>query len=183
MTVHIILSTLLSIVTISAGWVVLTTLRLGVPPMPSSRKLRDAVISSLSDLPAGSRVVDVGAGWGGLLRRIARERPDLTVEGYEHSPVPFVVARLSLGRRARIHFRDFRDCVPEDDTCYVAYLSPGGMRGLRTLFERRLPRRVRLVSAVFAVRGWTPQRSIRVGDMHRNRVFVYEVPPSQAVDM
>jgi len=177
MTVHIFWSTLLSIVTISAGWVVVTTLRLGVPPMPSSRKLRDAVVAALSDLPADSRVVDVGAGWGGLVRRITRERPDLAVEGLEHSPVPFVVARLRLGRRAPVRFRDFRTCIPEDDTCYVAYLSPGGMRGLRTLFEQRLPRRVRLVSAVFAVRGWTPQRSIRVPDMHRNRVFVYEVLP------
>ena len=67
--------------------------------------------------------MDIGAGWGGLIARVARERPDLTEEG----------------------------------------------------FERELPRDVRLVSAVFAVRGWTPARTMPVPDMHRSRVYVYEL--------
>lgn len=155
--------------------------------MPSSRKVRHAVLEALSDLPPGTRVVDIGAGWGGLVRRIARERPDLVIDAYERSPVPYLVARvrfafprLRRGRRRgrsrpRLHFGDFRNVGPEDDACYITYLSPGGMKWIREVFERDLPRHVRLVSAVFAVRGWTPARSIAVPDMHRSRVYVYEL--------
>lgn len=151
--------------------------------MPSSRKVRRAVLEALCDLPPGTRVVDLGAGWGGLIRRIARERPDLIVEAYERSPVPYLVARIRCalprrrrGRsRPRVRFGDFRKLGPRDGACYITYLSPEGMKWVRELFERYLPRDVVLVSAVFAVRGWTPARSIPVPDMHRSRVYVYEL--------
>ena len=177
--------------------------------MPSSRKVRRAVLEALSDLPSGTRVVDIGAGWGGLIARVARERPDLTVEGFERSPVPYLVARARSvaaarfgirgglrgglrgggsrrrrdaghgrghgGPRPRVRFGDFRQIGPEDGACYITYLSPEGMRWVRELFERELPRDVRLVSAVFAVRGWTPARTMPVPDMHRSRVYVYEL--------
>ncbi|NBC30547.1 MAG: hypothetical protein GVY29_11235 [Spirochaetes bacterium] len=172
--------------------------------MPSSRKVRRAVLEALSDLPSGTQVVDIGAGWGGLIARVARERPDLTVEGFERSPVPYLVARARLvaaaaatkrfgvgGRKSRrrhgghvrrhggppprVRFGDFRRVGPEDGACYITYLSPEGMKWIRELFERRLPRHVRLVSAVFAVRGWTPARTSPVPDMHRSRVYVYEL--------
>ena len=154
--------------------------------------------------------MDIGAGWGGLIARVARERPDLTVEGFERSPVPYLVARARWrlrrrprpppgsgygagygagearrrgagdgrrhgGPRPRVRFGDFRQIGPEDGACYITYLSPEGMRWVRELFERELPRDVRLVSAVFAVRGWTPARTMPVPDMHRSRVYVYEL--------
>lgn len=171
----------------AATWVIISTLQLGIPPMPSSQKVRRAVLEALSDLPAGTRVVDLGAGWGGLVRRIARERPDLAVEAYERSPVPYLVARVRCAwprlpggerrrrPRARVHFGDFREVGPEDGACYITYLSPEGMKWIRELFESDLPRDVRLVSAVFAVRGWTSARSLAVPDMHRSRVYVYEL--------
>ena len=169
--------------------------------MPSSRKVRRAVLEALSDLPPGTRIVDIGAGWGGLIALVARERPDLTVEGFERSPVPYLVARARFvaaagfgvrgggsrrgpdaghgrrhgGPRPRVRFGDFRQIGPEDGACYITYLSPEGMRWVRELFERELPRDVRLVSAVFAVRGWTPARAMPVPDMHRSRVYVYEL--------
>lgn len=185
-----------ALIAVAAAWVIISTLRLGIPPMPSSRKVRRAVIEALCDLPAGTRVVDLGAGWGGLMARIASERPDLAVEGYERSPVPYLVARIRCavirlrrrrgghwrrirrappGPRPQVHFGDFRKVGPRDGACYITYLSPEGMRWIRELFERHLPRDVLLVSAVFAVRGWTPARSIAVPDMHRSRVYVYEL--------
>ncbi|NBF39127.1 MAG: hypothetical protein GVY14_01815 [Spirochaetes bacterium] len=163
--------------------------------MPSSRKVRRAVLEALSGLPPGTRVVDLGAGWGGLVVRIVRERPDLVVEGYERSPVPYLVARIRCavtrlrrsaghgrrhgrarpGPRPGVHFGDFRKVGPRDRACYITYLSPEGMKWIRELFERHLPRDVVVVSAVFAVRGWTPLRSIPVPDMHRSRVYLYEL--------
>ncbi|MFP4375107.1 MAG: hypothetical protein ACLFPO_12315 [Spirochaetaceae bacterium] len=189
----VLLPLLAAVVAAATISVIIQTLHLGIPPMPSSGRVRAAVVRAVADLPPGTRVVDIGAGWGGLIARVARERPDLLVEGFERSPVPFLVARARLAaaagfgvrgggsqrRRgvghARVCFGDFREIGPEDGACYITYLSPEGMRWVRELFERRLPRGVRLVSAVFAVRGWTPARIFPVPDMHRSRVYVYEL--------
>ena len=151
--------------------------------MPSSPRLRATVVKAISDLPVGTRVVDIGSGWGGMVRRIARERPDLNVEGFERSAVPYVVSaallragRLRAGyRNARMRREDFRTVGPEDDTCYIAYLSPDGMKWLRELFERATPRNVRLVSCVFAMRGWTAAETIELRDLKRSRVYVYQL--------
>lgn len=181
------LFSLLSAVTIAAAWLIITTLSLGIPPMPSSRKLRRAVLEAIADLPPGSRVVDIGSGWGGLVRRIARERPDLIVEGYERSPIPYLFSRLvsalclrapgggRRGNRPRLHGADAREQNLADGVCYITYLSPDGMKWVRALFEKHLPRNARLVSAVFAVPGWTPARILRPGDIHGSRVYVYEL--------
>lgn len=178
-----ILFSILSVVTIGAAWVTISTVKTGIPPMPSTGKLRGAVLDALEDVPPGTTVVDIGAGWGGLARRVARERPDLAVYGYERTPVPFVFAALAsrllarAGRTGvpRILYRDFRSDGPQTGACYIAYLSPEGMKWLRALFEETLPTDVRLVSCAFAMRGWTPARVNKVTDMHRSRVYVYDL--------
>jgi hypothetical protein len=149
--------------------------------MPSSRGLRTAVLDALSAVPAGSTVVDIGSGWGGLTRRVAGARPDLSVVGFERSVVPYLwsilVSRVARHDNLSVMFSDFREVGPRSGTCYLTYLSPDGMKWVRSLFEAELPRDVRLVSCVFAVRGWTPERTLRAPDLHRSRVFVYRLQP------
>lgn len=152
--------------------------RLGVPPMPSSRGMRESVVEEIRRYENHGHVVDLGSGWGGLAARIASAYPDRTVTGIELAPVPYLFSRLVYGRgRGNLTFRreDFRELEPEDDTMYVAYLSPMAMESLRRRFETGLQRNIVLISALFSVRPWGATRTVRARDMHRTNIHVYEI--------
>ena len=172
----------LALVTIAALSLFVWVFRLRVPPMPSSSKMRDALVAEVARHPHRRRVVDLGAGWGGLAAAIARAHPDREVLGFEISLIPFLVSLLRLtfaGGPKNLRFQrvDFRRFSPEDQTLYLAYLSPIAMEQLRRRFEERRPENSALVSPLFGVRRWTAARRNVVNDLHRTAVYVYDPLP------
>ncbi|MCZ7653094.1 MAG: class I SAM-dependent methyltransferase [Rhodocyclaceae bacterium] len=65
-----------------------------MPLFLSSRATADALIGLLPWQP-GLRVIDLGAGTGMLLRRLAQARPEARFTGVEHAPLPYLAARLN----------------------------------------------------------------------------------------
>jgi hypothetical protein len=152
--------------------------RLGVPPMPSSRGMRETILEEIGRYKKQRGVVDLGSGWGGLAARIARAFPQREVTGMELAPVPYLYSRLLHSRKlGNLTFRreDLSRLEPRDETIYVAYLSPMAMETVRRRFERALPRNAVLISALFSVRPWTAGRTVRARDLHRTNVYVYEI--------
>lgn len=96
----ILFSILLILFYIEAG---ITFFRRTAPQLPSERKLRDAVVSEIrKHYPDARTAIDIGSGWGGMARRIAREFPNMRVVGVELMPLAFAcsrLARLFLGPR------------------------------------------------------------------------------------
>ena len=68
-------------------------IRLGITPMPSSRKAVATFIDLIPDATSG-KIVDLGAGWGTLAYPIAKKFPDADVVGCELSPIPWLYSRL-----------------------------------------------------------------------------------------
>lgn len=168
---------LLFVVVVSGISLFFSVFRLGVPPMPSSKGMREKVVEELGQYENHRSIVDLGSGWGGLAARIAVAYPHRRVTGIELAPVPYLFSRLLHERRRdNLTFRrgDFRELEPEDDTIYVAYLSPMAMETLRRRFEAGLPRNVVLISALFSVRSWAATRTVQARDVHRTNVHVYE---------
>ena len=174
---------LLGLVTFAAGSVIVTTLRLGVPPMPSSNATRARVMEVLADYAHLGSVVELGSGWGGLTRRIARHYPLANVVGVERSPVPWLASVLlqlpvlpapGTPRGPRYRLADIRKLSVCDRTVYIGYLSRPLMTGVRNAFERDMPTGGVLISAAFAMPGWTPTRTLQAGDLYRTPVYVYE---------
>ena len=61
------------------------------PPVPSVKKLRDSVVKQIMiEIPDAKTILDVGSGWGGMTRRIAKEFPCAKVSGVEIMPTPYV---------------------------------------------------------------------------------------------
>ena len=81
----------------------ITFFRKTAPELPSGQKLRDAVIAEIrSRYPDAGTAVDIGSGWGGMARRMAREFPKMQVTGIELMPLSFAcswLARLFFGPR------------------------------------------------------------------------------------
>lgn len=171
---------LLTLITLTGISLFLSIFNLGVPPMPSSRGMREAIVTEIERFPDQKRIVDLGSGWGGLAVGVAKQYPERAVVGMEVALVPYLFSKLWYrGKRKpeNLSFerRDFRLLDPKEWTIYLAYLSPPAMEALRHRFESAPPRHAVLISALFSVRPWTPSKTIRARDLHRTNIHVYEI--------
>ncbi|MDR1361001.1 MAG: class I SAM-dependent methyltransferase [Rickettsiales bacterium] len=75
------------------------------PEVPSSIRLRDAVSAVIrSEMPDAKTILDIGSGWGGMAKHIAREFPKAKVSGIELMTLPFVFSWVGGGFSRRVKF-------------------------------------------------------------------------------
>lgn len=144
-----------------------------VPLFLSNRQTAAALAGLLPATPC--RVIDLGCGDGGLLRRISRTRPDCQFIGIEHAPLPWLVARLGslhLGNLA-IRHGDFWDEPLGSYELVYAFLSPAPMARLWKKASSEMAAGSALVSNSFAIPDVAPDRVISVGDRRATRLYLY----------
>jgi SAM-dependent methyltransferase len=123
----------------------------------------------LAALQPGERFADLGCGDGRVLAAAAARGARVT--GYESDPRMAARARERLaGSAAEIVEGDFRAAGLEADVVYC-YLSPATLARLKPLFARLAPG-TRLVTAQYAVTGWTPAARGR-------GCYLYRLPPAE----
>lgn len=151
--------------------------RLGVPPTPSSPRLRRAMIELL-DVRPGETIIELGSGWGGLAVRLARKHPEAHIVGLEMSLFPYMVARgrlmLHPGLKNLVFLRQdfFKYSFSKTDgvACYLTYSL---MAKLREKFLQELPAGSRIVSSTFPVPDWPVEKEVPVQGLWSTRVFLY----------
>jgi hypothetical protein len=162
------------LITLSLAWF---TVRLGISPMPSSGKACRAIESIVKTGNPGSIAYELGSGWGGLARTIARAMPATRVCGFELSSIPcgwsMLVNRLRNYPNLRIYRADFFGATLSDADTVICYLYTGAMARLKEKFERELRPGTMVISNTFAVPGWTPVQVVRLNDWYRTPVYVY----------
>ena len=139
-----------------------STFRTQVPFYPSNAAVWQAAAELL---PKGRslRIIDVGSGFGGLVRYLARVRPESEVVGIELAPLPWLCSlvrgraggspgRFVRGDYGRVNFGDF-DVV-------FAYLSPAAMPALWQKAHAEMRRGSLLLSYEFAIPGVEPSMTI-----------------------
>lgn len=123
------------------------------------------------------RVIDLGCGHGGLLRSLARARPDVRFFGVEHAPLPWLWARLAGASLPNLNIRygDFWN-IPLDsyDVAY-AFLSPVPMAELMHKACAEMRPGSLLVSNTFAVPGTQAERVVEVADRRATRLHCYRM--------
>lgn len=168
---------LVILVLVVAASILWSTLRTGMPPMPSLGRAPRAMLD-LVEVPPEGAIVDMGSGWGTLAVRFARRFPDTPVIGYEVSFFPWLVSVL-LARFMRLgnlqfYRRDFRKADLEGVTVLLCFLMPEGMRGVQQRLERD-PGSVRwVISHCFALRGREPESVIELPDLYATPVYRYD---------
>lgn len=182
----------LSATLVAALLVVIQTQRTGAAPIPSnqairsamSRLLREALEHERTSGPATgpTRVVDLGSGWGGLTRMLAAEHPTVAFTGVELSIVPLLwsqfVLRASGPANARFERRDLHRALDEHASIFLAYLSPRHMESLAHELQehpRRSTRSTIVISAAFALPGYSPDSVIQLRDLYRTHVYRYRL--------
>jgi SAM-dependent methyltransferase len=138
----------------------------------------DAVHGALAEqLPSrrGARVIDIGAGFGGVLAGLERRRPDCTIHGIEIAPLTWAIGRLRLAfARSRCLLRrgDYRTVALTDYDVVFAFLSPAAMPDLYRQASASMRPGSLLVSCEFDVPGVPPDRIVRIPG-HRRSLLVW----------
>lgn len=156
-------------------------IRLGITPMPSSRKAVATFIDLIPDSTHG-KIVDLGSGWGTLAYPIAKRFPNSQVVGYELSPIPWLYSRLKglFVRRPNLtlHRQSVFTAELSEVDVVVVYLHPAAMRKLGPKFERELRSGTLILSNTFPVPTWKPDQTIHLGKSWlstSNDIYVYRV--------
>ncbi len=168
--------TLVILVLVVAASILWSTVRTGMPPMPSLGRAPRAMLELVPVPPEGG-IVDMGSGWGTLAVRFARRFPQTSVVGYEVSFFPWLVsvllARVMRLDNLRFVRRDFRDAELEGVAVLLCFLMPEGMQAVAQRLERD-PGSVRwVISHCFALRGREPETVVELPDLYATPVYRY----------
>ncbi|HEY9102097.1 SAM-dependent methyltransferase [Chitinimonas sp.] len=138
-----------------------------------------AALDALNKLvPAQSRLLDVGAGTGTVLARLAR-RADLNVSGVEHAWLPWLLAWLRLklsGSPARLIRGDLMAVSLADYDVVYAFLSPAAMPALWTKAKQEMHPGGLLISNSFAVPGIVADEVFELHDWKGGKLYIWRMP-------
>ncbi|NWG32089.1 MAG: methyltransferase type 12 [Rhodocyclaceae bacterium] len=148
-----------------------------VPLYLTNAATAEALLKLLPTVPC--RVLDLGCGDGGLLRRLAIVRPDCLFTGVEHAPLPWLVARLRTLGLANVTIRrgDFWQAPLGGHALVYAFLSPAPMPRLWAKAVREMSPGALLVSNSFAVPDQPADATVEVADRRNTRLFLYHPVP------
>jgi SAM-dependent methyltransferase len=120
-------------------------------------------------------VVDLGCGDGGLLRRLARARPDCRFVGFEHAPLTWAWAWLGCRGlpNIEIRFGDFWSHPLGGYALVHAFLSPVPMQRLWLKARAEMKPDALLVSNSFTVPDIEPESTVEVADARQTRLYCY----------
>lgn len=145
-----------------------------VPLYLTNRATSDALLKLLPARPC--RLIDIGCGDGGLLRRLAKTRPDCHFTGIEHAPLPWLMARLCTLGAPNIEVRRgnfWQESLATYDVIY-AFLSPAPMPRLWAKACAELQPDAFLISNSFSVPNQHPVKITRVNDRRGTHLYSYQ---------
>lgn len=158
--------------------IIFWTLKNGISPMPSSKKMVDNMQQHLP-LHFSGNVLELGSGWGTLLEALARSYPEKQIIGYETSWVPFWFSRLRFKFNPKphiqIHLKDFLKTSFDGAGLIVCYLYPKAMEKLKNKIENEVRQDLWVVSLVFAIPNWTPYVQYEIDDLYRSKIYLYHI--------
>lgn len=159
------------------------SLRVGITPVPSSKKARQKILQAAELCPDGP-ILELGCGWGHLALLMANKFPQRQVIGYEVSLVPWLVSlflkQLQGANNLSLKKRNFLHCQLPPAALAICYLHPGGMTKLAEKLRKEKPQIDMLISNTFALPDREPEQLIRVEDIYKSPIYVYRLQESDS---
>lgn len=143
-----------------------------VPLFLSNRKVLEVLEEQL---PAGARLLDIGAGSGTVLAWLAKRRPDLQLTGIEYAWLPWLIGRLRLPRQVNWLRGDYREISFADFDAGYAFLSPVPMAELWQKAHAEMPAGALFLSNTFEVPDVTPDEVIELGDWKGGKLLLWRM--------
>lgn len=156
------------------GSIVISTLKIGISPMPSLRKVNEQIVQFVKNSEEET-IIDLGSGFGTLAIYLASSFPNKKIIGYELSLIPFLVSQILkyiLNLKNLTFYR--KDFLHEDlsNKTLVCYLFPKGMEKLEDkLFDESI--NTMIVSSTFAFRNIKAREIKTANDIYRTPIYLY----------
>lgn len=170
--------TVFTLVVFAGASIIWSSLRLGISPMPSSRKARRAMLELMGETQAETgQIVELGSGWGNLLIALAQAYPQREVVGYELSFIPWltsVIFKRLLGlHNLQVHRKNFLQADLTHAEVVVCYLFPQVMQALEYKLTNQVGQTRYLISNNFALPSHTPIKTLKINDFYRSPIYLY----------
>jgi predicted RNA methylase len=153
------------------------TLILGISPMPSSKKARQAMIQLSCDTGTGP-IFELGSGWGNLLIPLALEYPERKLVGYELSFLPWLTTRalkkLHGLDNIQIHRKNFLHADLSSASVICCYLVPSVMLQVENKCKAKNGKLEFLISNTFALPLHQAVTTLTLNDFYRSPVYLYK---------
>ena len=168
---------ILAIATAAGITIVYSTLKNGIPPLPTAPRAKRMMLQVLDEYKPSGRIMELGSGWGTLAIAVARAFPACRITGYENAITPFLFSKCIQytyrNDNLRLHYGDFFTVPLGQVDIVVCYLCGEVMPTLRTKLERELKPGAIVITNTFAVPGWEAQQIDQVDDFFRTKIYVY----------
>ena len=163
---------------VAGSTIVWSTLTLGISPMPSSHKARQAMFK-LADETGDGSIYDLGSGWGHLVIRLAKRYPHRQIVAYELSILPWFTSLLlkkALGlNNLTIHRENFLQADLSQASVIMCYLHSEAMEAIKEKLCQEANKAHYLISHNFALPSQTALKVVRVNDFYQSPVYLYRL--------
>ncbi|SFC57681.1 class I SAM-dependent methyltransferase [Pseudoalteromonas denitrificans] len=160
----------------TGGSIVWSTLTLGISPMPSSKKARQAMLNLTHNTGTGP-IFELGSGWGNLLVPLAKTYPKRKIVGYELSIMPWLITLIlkkMFGlKNLQVYRKNFLHADLTNATVILCYLFPGGMQKIEAKLNAQGGKCEYLISNNFAFISHKPIKTILLNDLFKSPVYLY----------
>ncbi len=146
-----------------------------VPYYPTSFPMYKAI---LSELPENKEFtfLDLGSGFGGVLKFLAKQRPSGRFVGVEISPLAFIISKIRFlfSKNIEIRFVDFWKLDLAQFDIVYAFLAPGPMEKVWKKVNTELKPGALFLNNSFEV-STPPDKVVEVNDRRATRLFVHKM--------
>lgn len=150
--------------------------------MPSTPQTRKVIINDIRDMygdATGLTIYDLGSGYGGLCRALARYFPQATIRAIEISPMPYAISKiiqfLSLKTNYRISRGDIFKSDISDADILVCYLSHYHMNKLPDYLKNNKDKNLVLYSQGFEIASLGADKIMNVPYSLEQKLFRYKI--------
>lgn len=171
---------LLGIITI---WILVTSLKNGIGPVPTSAKVRRKALTLMPEKIEGN-IVELGAGWGGMTLALAKKYPHHKIIAIENCVPAWCICRLRIrlfgNQNIEVRLADIYQTNFDSAGLIYCYLCQNAMRQL----EKQLTTDVSslnnaemiLISNTFSLPSHMAEQAVRADDLWQSTIYRYRLP-------
>ena len=156
--------------------IILSTLKIGISPMPSSKKAYQAILTLLDETGVGP-IYDLGSGWGNLVIRLAKKYPGRQVIAYELSFFPWLITKIFKRifglSNLTLYREDFLKADLSNASVVICYLFPTAMAEIKNKLINGNSKPDFIISNSFSLPSYQASKVIQLTDFYKSPVYLY----------